>query len=285
MRINEILLESDIKEGPKFNKFGKALGNVAGMAAKGAGAVAGGIAGLGAAAKKGFQAGKAQVSAGGDRVSKKPAADAAQPDTTAQTTAPSNKGGILRGIGQGADQLAGTKAFASDKDLFGKSIVPGEEPQDQAAPAQKKTASPKVAAQPSTQTTAAQPDTTAQTTAAPEVDPVQSAKAEKTLYSQIKAQLPQLDKKGKQRIRDYLDKQLAASAAPAPQAAPEQPAAQTTPAKPEVVATNKAPRVKKPVNITTAGKPVVKQPTTQVASKENKGNIVAEGFSLYRKQD
>ena len=44
MRINELLNESqqmELSEGPKFDKFGQAVGNVAGMAAKGAGAVAG----------------------------------------------------------------------------------------------------------------------------------------------------------------------------------------------------------------------------------------------------
>ena len=79
MRINDLLIEStnQLDEGPKFNKFGQAIGNVAGMAAKGVGAVAGGIAGLGAAAKKGFQAGKSQVAATDDQPSVVPSA--AQP--------------------------------------------------------------------------------------------------------------------------------------------------------------------------------------------------------------
>lgn len=66
MKINEVLAESTLEEGPILNKIGTAVGNAVGTAAKGVGAVAGGIAGLGAAAKKGFQAGKQTVAAAGD---------------------------------------------------------------------------------------------------------------------------------------------------------------------------------------------------------------------------
>ncbi len=61
MKINEVL-----NEGPFLNKIGTAVGNAVGTAAKGVGAVAGGIAGLGAAAKKGFAAGKSTVAGAGD---------------------------------------------------------------------------------------------------------------------------------------------------------------------------------------------------------------------------
>ena len=67
MKINQIVVENtNLEEGPLLNKIGTAVGNAVGTAAKGVGAVAGGIAGLGAAAKKGYQAGKATVSAAGD---------------------------------------------------------------------------------------------------------------------------------------------------------------------------------------------------------------------------
>jgi hypothetical protein len=82
MRIHEIMTESDLSEGPRFNKFGKAVGDVAGMAAKGLGAVGGGIVGAGQAIKKGFQAGRDRVAQAGD------APDAViDPQTGAPTTA------------------------------------------------------------------------------------------------------------------------------------------------------------------------------------------------------
>ena len=70
MKINEILIESQLQEGPMLDKFGKAVGGVASGVAKGVGAVAGGIAGLGSAFKKGFSAGKTTVA--GDEAPAKP---------------------------------------------------------------------------------------------------------------------------------------------------------------------------------------------------------------------
>ena len=71
MKINEILVESKLQEGPMLDKFGKAVGGVASGVAKGVGAVAGGIAGMGSAFKKGFSAGKTTV-AGDEEAPKKP---------------------------------------------------------------------------------------------------------------------------------------------------------------------------------------------------------------------
>jgi len=70
MKINEILIESQLQEGPMLDKFGRAVGGVASGVAKGVGAVAGGIAGLGSAFKKGFSAGKTTVA--GDEAPAKP---------------------------------------------------------------------------------------------------------------------------------------------------------------------------------------------------------------------
>lgn len=66
MKINEILIESQLQEGPLLNKLGSAVGKGVGTLAKGVGAVAGGIAGLGKAFKKGYSAGKGTVSGAGD---------------------------------------------------------------------------------------------------------------------------------------------------------------------------------------------------------------------------
>ena len=76
MKIHEILIESQLQEGPILNKISSAVGKGVGTLAKGVGAVAGGVAGLGSAVKKGFQAGKATVGGAGDD----PAADPATTD-------------------------------------------------------------------------------------------------------------------------------------------------------------------------------------------------------------
>ncbi len=78
MKINEILIESQLHEGPLLNKIGRGIGKAVGTAAKGVGAVAGGVAGIGKAIKKGFQAGKATVGGAGD--------DGDAPDAGADTT-------------------------------------------------------------------------------------------------------------------------------------------------------------------------------------------------------
>ena len=67
MRVYEILTESkEINEGPILNKIGSGIGKAVGTAAKGIGAVAGGVMGLGRAIKKGYQAGKSTVGGAGD---------------------------------------------------------------------------------------------------------------------------------------------------------------------------------------------------------------------------
>ena len=64
MRINEILTESQLQqidEGPKLDAAGRAIGGVVSGAAKGLGALAGGVRGAFTALKKGYQSGKAIV--------------------------------------------------------------------------------------------------------------------------------------------------------------------------------------------------------------------------------
>jgi hypothetical protein len=73
MKIHEILVESQLQEGPILNKISSAVGKGVGTLAKGVGAVAGGVAGLGSAVKKGFQAGKATVGGAGDDPAAEPA--------------------------------------------------------------------------------------------------------------------------------------------------------------------------------------------------------------------
>ena len=66
MKINDLVTEGELEEGPVANKIGTAVGKGVGTAAKAVGSIAGGVAGIGSALKKGFQAGKATVATGGD---------------------------------------------------------------------------------------------------------------------------------------------------------------------------------------------------------------------------
>jgi hypothetical protein len=183
MKITEILVESQhLEEGPLLNKIGSAVGKAAGTVAKGVGAVAGGIAGVGSAIKKGWNAGKSTVAGAGDDVETDPNAPAATGKTPA-ATAP--------GGGAGAQPSATNINAAGPKGT---------------APAQNLKGAAKVAA-----------DKTAAVT-----QDQNATQAGQTVYAQVKANIDKLDKKGKQRILQLLQKSVAA---------PEQkPAAPTAPA-------------------------------------------------------
>ena len=222
MRINDLLIEStnQLDEGPKFNKFGQAIGNVAGMAAKGIGAVAGGIAGLGAAAKKGFQAGKSQVAAtdDGTTTSKPIAKKAAAGATTAggivqPPPSPAAKPkGFLAGVkaGQARGISALTDPAADEEDPAGAAPAAGGTTTPPSVTDINK-AGPKGTAQakPIQGTVAKQ--AAAKTGAA--LAGQDQAQAGQTMYSQVKANINKLDKKGKQRILQLLQKSMAAPAA------------------------------------------------------------------------
>ncbi len=64
--------QQQLREFDVVDKIGKGVGRVAGAAAKSVGAVAGGVAGLGQAVKKGYQAGKATTGAGGAKPAARP---------------------------------------------------------------------------------------------------------------------------------------------------------------------------------------------------------------------
>jgi hypothetical protein len=242
MRINDLLIEStnQLDEGPKFNKFGQAIGNVAGMAAKGIGAVAGGIAGLGAAAKKGFQAGKSQVAATDDGTATgKPIAKKAAGGGT--STPPK---GFIAGVKAGQNQ--GLSAI-NDPNVIGSSssgAAAGAE--DPAAGTASDTAATPAKPAAGTAPATTPPSTTDINKAGPkgtaQAKPIQGtvakqaaaktgaalagqdqAQAGQTMYSQVKANIDKLDKKGKQRILQLLQKSMAAPAAGG--AAPAKPTA------------------------------------------------------------
>ena len=127
MKINEILVESQLQEGPILNKIGSAVGKGVGTLAKGVGAVAGGIAGLGGAIKKGFQAGKATVGGAGD--DEEPAAGSEAPASTPAA-----------GGGAPAAKTATTSAPAAKTAAASAPAADSEAPTSTAAPAAKKAA-------------------------------------------------------------------------------------------------------------------------------------------------
>ena len=192
MRINELLVESQqLDEGP----FGTAVGKAVGGLAKGVGAVAGGVAGMGKAFKKGFSSGKATVAGDPDpndepaAAAEKPAVGGAQQPATPPAAEP--VGGATAQPSAGDINKAGPAGTAAAKPLQGAA---------------------KIAA-----------DKTASATAGQD-----QAAAGQTMYATVKANIDKLDKKGKQRILQLLQKSIAApagGAAPAPAApAPAAPA-------------------------------------------------------------
>jgi len=327
--------------------------------AKGVGAVAGGVAGLGAAAKKGFQAGKATVSTGGDdadpaatgapagsagaaggaavgsagaaagqaaggaTATKKPAAGGA---SGGSSTKPK---GFIAGVKAGQNQ--GLSAL-NDPNVVGSSssgAAPAAGEEDPAAgsadPAASTTppsatdinkAGPKGTAQAKPIQGTAAKQAAAKTGAA--LAGQDQAQAGQTMYSQVKANVDKLDKKGKQRILQLLQKSLAApEAKPAaggamgqmagqlakggavPNTMANAPVSKTNKAKPgnpnlaqaaepasvapAPSATTTAPAGKKPVRVT-GKKAAQPAPQQQMASKINAGSMVLEGFSLFRKK-
>jgi hypothetical protein len=210
MRINEILTESQlqqIEEGPILNKIGSVVGGAARGLAKGVGAVAGGVVGAGRAMKKGYQAGKAFV---GDD----PDPNKGQPGYDAGGEAPAAPTG-----GAPAPAAGGAPAPAAGGAPAAGSAPPSAQDINAAGP--KGTA-------PATAQTGAAGAALAKTTAA--VDQQTTAKAGQTVYAQVKANVDKLDKKGKQRILQLLQKSMAVpDPKPAAGAAPAAAPAATTP--------------------------------------------------------
>jgi hypothetical protein len=262
MRINELLTESqqELTEGPLLNKVGSAVGKAAGGVAKGVGAVAGGIAGLGTAAKKGFTAGKQTVAGAGDTdpnaaqgsgasgsagnapaqggTANTAAGNAPAQGGTANTAAGQQSGssgpiappggGMVQSIKNAWNKYqpkgsAGTTSGAPAAG-GGASAAPAQTGGDQSAPTTASdinAAGPKGTAAAKQQTGAAGAaiDKTAAATQNKSAD-----QAGQTMYAQVKSQINNLDKKGKQRILQLLQKSL--------QQAPAKPAANPAQAEP-----------------------------------------------------
>ena len=185
MRINEILTESQLQqldEGPigsALGAVGRGIGKAVGGVAKGVGAVAGGVVGAGRALKKGYQTGKAIV---GDD----PDPNAGAPGYTAPAAAAAG----------GAPAAAGGAAAGGAE--------PPPTAQDINAAGPKGTA-------------AAKPQTGQAATALAKTDAVTdkqtATKAGETVYAQVKANIDKLDKQGKTRILNLLQKSIQQSPA------------------------------------------------------------------------
>ena len=195
MRITEILTESEIQhleEGPKLDAFGRGVGKFVGGAAKGIGAVAGGVVGAGRALAKGYRTGKAVVGDDPDPGAGAPGyQDPVEP--TPQTTAPQTT----------APQTTAPQTTAPSTTTPPSAAEINAQGPQGSAPAKTQTGD---AGRALARSTAVVDKTQAQS----------QEKANQTVYAQVKANVDKLDKKGKQRILQMLQKSLAA---PAPKAA------------------------------------------------------------------
>lgn len=181
-------------------------------------------------------------------------------------------GGVAKGIGAVAGGAVGALGALKKGYQAGKSAVGGDEEDDTT------TATPLRPADRSSQSPQAQPAAPSQPTAAqaPQVTTTAAAPAGQTVYAQVKSQIDQLDKKGKQRILQLLQKSLPQPAA-APAAAAASPAAAT--AKPAARG--------KPIKV--GGKTAAPSAPPTGAGVQTAGKIIsrpalAESFSLYRKK-
>jgi hypothetical protein len=199
MRIHEILTESQLAqldEGPigsALGAVGRGVGKAVGGVAKGVGAVAGGVRGAFTALKKGYQTGKAVVgddpdpNAGRPGYTYTPPADQAEPAPPANQTAPAPAPTTNQTAPAPAPSTT-TPPSAADINAQGP---------EGSAPAKQQTGD---AGKALAKTTAVVDKTQAQS----------QEKANQTVYAQVKANVDKLDKKGKQRILQMLQKSMSA---------------------------------------------------------------------------
>ena len=204
MRIQEILTESQLEqldEGPLdaigsvAKGAGKLAGKVIGGVAKGVGAVAGAYGGI----KKAFGAGKQASTDYIGNVGKGTNVDVGDADPAAAPTGGGAAAPAAAPAGGGAAAPAAAPAAASTTTPPTAQDINAQGPAGTA---------------PAKAQTGAAGQALAKTTAA--VDQQTTDKAGQTVYAQVKANVDKLDKKGKQRILQLLQKSMAA---PDPKAA------------------------------------------------------------------
>ena len=197
MKINEIIVESvQLDEAGLIKTAAKGVGKAVGGVAKGIGAVAGGIAAIPGAVKKGYQAGKAAVQ--GD--------DSGNPSPN-QTQANLAATGNPVGAPSNNQKPAAKKSMSSFGKLAAAAGLTGNnEPDEQPAAT---AAKPQQSKTPAARSTNAKPAAAKPaTTSAPQQAPAASTPAVQSAYAQVKANVDKLDKKGKQRILQALEKEL-----------------------------------------------------------------------------
>jgi hypothetical protein len=189
MKLTEILTESEQQRIDELDvgKAARAVGKGIGAVGKGLGAVAGVPQGIGRAIKKGYKGAVSTI--GGD--------DSTAP-STGTGTAPAAQGGSAMGA-----FTAGLKGKTPTAQQINKAGPKGT------APAKAQTGAAAQAMQKTAQATSNQ----------------NAAQAGQTVYAQVKANIDKLDKKGKQRIMQLLQKSLAQTPAAAATPTAKQPAA------------------------------------------------------------
>jgi hypothetical protein len=197
MRIQEILTESQLEqldEGPLdaigsvAKGAGKLAGKVIGGVAKGVGAVAGAYGGI----KKAFGAGKQASTDYIGNVGKGTNVDVGDEDPAAAPAAPAGGGAAAPAAPAGGGAAAPAAPAASTTTPPTAQDINAQGPAGTA---------------PAKAQTGAAGQALAKTTAA--VDQQTTDKAGQTVYAQVKANVDKLDKKGKQRILQLLQKSMA----------------------------------------------------------------------------
>lgn len=254
MKITEILVENKkLDEGPLLNKIGKGVDTVA----RGIGAVPGVAVGAGQAIAKGYRAGKAAVAGAGD----------------ANRSLPTPNSGDYGQLSKDKNKIWNktSQAWEPYDQSTGAAPAPANAPAPGSAPANAPGAAP---ATPAAGQSSDTPAGAGQAAAPPAADTLAGAgqaaapAASQTMYAQVKASVDKLDKKGKQRILQLLQKSLGAPATAAPPAAAADTGAPVKAGKPTQAEID-------------ADRERIMGPTSDSIIRTAKP--ISESFSLYRK--
>jgi len=244
MKISDILVESkQLNEGP----FTQAIG-------RGIGKVAKGVSNIGKDLKTGFKAGYS-----GEQPPAAPNAAPVKQPPAAPNAAPVKK--------------KENPTWAGVKQGFARAVGPD----NSTASAEKSPASTAPAKVANTTATTATEPTSQQINKAGSTETPQAQQGGQTMYAQVKANIDKLDKKGKQRIMQLLQKNLGAPATNTP--------ATNTPGVAKSAADTVAPAnrgARKPAKPTQAEIDADRERI--MGSIVRTGKVVAESFSLFRKQ-
>jgi hypothetical protein len=278
MKISDILVESkQLNEGPFTQSIGRGFGKVAK-----------GVSNIGKDLKTGFKAGysgeQPPAAPNAAPVKQPPAAPNAAPVKKKENpTWAGVKQGFSRAFGSGSNYYDTPTPNSGE---YGKLSRDGSkiwnnkskswEPYDTSTAEPANATAAGAGAAPANAPADAEP-TTQQINKAGSTKTPQTQQGGQTMYAQVKANIDKLDKKGKQRIMQLLQKNLGAPATNAP--------ATNTPAGVQPAVDSRAPAEK------SARKPAKPTQAEIDADRERimgsivrTGKVVAESFSLFRKQ-